>query len=235
MKNLLIVLALAGAGVIGLGFYLGWFHIGSDNAGGISNVTLSVDKDKIEADRKIAVAKVQDVGSQIKDKVVGPSEKSMDGTVVSVTGDKLTMTSKEGKEHSHTLPANVKVTCDGKACTASDLKAGMRIRVTTDTADRLAAARIEALDKDTAFASSSHDGQVVSITGDKLVMANTEGKEEHTHLLTADTKVTCDGKACKAADLKPGMRIRVTTENAEPKAATRIEALDNNRDFEKGV
>jgi hypothetical protein len=31
------------------------------------------------------------------------------------------------------------------------------------------------------------------------------------------------------------MRIRVTTENAEPHAATRIEALDNNRDFEKGT
>ena len=61
------------------------------------------------------------------------------------------------------------------------------------------------------IAGKSHDGRVVSITDAKLVMTNMEGKEEHMHALTADAKVTCDGKVCKAADLKPGMRIRVTT------------------------
>jgi hypothetical protein len=173
------------------------------------------------------------LGRKIKDKVAGPSEQSMDGTVVSVSGDKLTMTNKEGKEHSHALAANVKVTCDGKTCTAADLKAGMRIRVTTDEVAPHTAARIEALDKDAAFASSSHDGKVVSITGNKLVMTDMEGKGEHTCTLTADAKVTCDGKLCKASDLKPGMRIRVTSERADAHTATRIEALDKNPDFEK--
>ena len=114
MTRLLFVLVLVGASAVGLGFYLGWFHIGSDNADGKSNVTLSVDTDKFQEDRKTAVANVQDVGRQIKDKVAGPGDKTMDGTVVSVSGDKLTMTNKEGKEHGHTLGANVKVTCDGK-------------------------------------------------------------------------------------------------------------------------
>jgi GH24 family phage-related lysozyme (muramidase) len=159
----------------------------------------------------------------------------MDGTVVSVGADKLTMADKEGKEHSHALAANVKVTCDGKTCTALDLKAGMRIRVTTDTTDQHAATRIEALDKDTAFASSSHDGKAVSITGVRIVMTNMEGAEEHTYTLNADVKVTCDGKVCKTMDLKPGMRVRVTTENGEPHTATRIEALDSNRDFDKAA
>ncbi len=235
MKRLLFVLVLVGAGAVGLGLYLGWFHIGSDNADGNSSVTLSVDKDKIQKDEKTAVAEVRDLGRQIRAKVAESSEQSVDGTVVSVSDDKLTMTDQEGKEHRHALAANIKVTCDGKTCTAADLKAGMRIRVTTDTADRHSAARIEALDKNAVFASSSHDGQVVSITGEKLVMTNIEGKKKHTHTLTAEVKVTCDGKDCKAADLKPGMRIRVTTANEEPHAATRIEALDNNRDFEKGA
>ena len=84
-------------------------------------------------------------------------------------------------------------------------------------------------------ADKSHDGKVVSITAVKLVMTNMESEEEHMHALTADVRITCDGKVCKAADLKSGMRIRVTTENAEPHAATRIEALDTNRDFEKGA
>jgi hypothetical protein len=151
MKPLILVLVLVGAAIVGLGFYRGWFQVGSDSADGKSNVTLSVDTDKFQEDRKTAVANVQHLGHQAKDKVAGPSEKSMDGTVVSVSDDKLTMANKEGKEHSHTLAANVKVTCDGKACTALDLKAGMRIRVTTDSADREAAAHIEALDKNPDF------------------------------------------------------------------------------------
>jgi hypothetical protein len=165
MKGFLCVLVLIGVGAVCLGFYQGWFSIGSDNSDGKSNVTLSVDKDKFRKDEKTAVANVQDVGRQVKDKVAGPSEKSTDG-------------------------------------------------------------------KDKALANSSRDGKAVSITGAKLVMTNMEGEEEHTYTLAADIKVTCDGKVCKAADLKRGMRVRVTTENAESHAATRIEALDNNREFE---
>ena len=155
MNRFLFVIVLVGAVIIGLGFYRGWFHLGSDNAEHKSNVTLSVDKDKIKDDEKKAVEKVQDLGHQVKD-------------------------------------------------------------------------------KNAAAASNSHDGKAVSITEDKLVMTNTEGSEQHTHLLAADLKVTCDGKVCKSSDVKPGMRIRVTTDNVEPHAATRIEALDNNSDFKKG-
>ena len=85
------------------------------------------------------------------------------------------------------------------------------------------------------LAGKSHDGKVVSVSGAKLVMTNLEGEDEHVHALTADVRITCDGKACKATDLKSGMRIRVTTESAEPKAATRIEALDSHQDFGKGA
>lgn len=234
MKRLFLVLVLVGAGVVGLGFYLGWFHVEADSGGGKSAVTLSVDRDKIQEDRNTTAASVQEVGRHLHINAGAPTETTMDGTVVRIEGDKLTMATKEGKEHSHSLAANLKVTCDGKTCTATDLKPGMRIRVTPDTKDRYAAARIEALDRDPAFASSSHDGQVVSITRDKLVMTNTNGSEEHTHTLKAELRVTCDGSDCKVADLKPGMRVRVTTKIGEPYAATRIEALDNKRDFQKG-
>ncbi len=151
MKVLLFVLILIGAGIVGLGFYRGWFHVGSDNADGKSNVTLSVDTNKFQEDRKSAEAEVKGLGHQNKDKVAGPSEKTMDGTFVSVSADKLTMANKDGKEHGHALAANVKTTCDGKTCTAEDLKAGMRIRVTTDDAAPHAASRIEALDKNSDF------------------------------------------------------------------------------------
>lgn len=151
MKGFLIVLVLLVAGGVGLAFYREWLSVDSDKADGKSNVTLSVDTDKMHADEKTAVANVQDVGRQIKDKVAGPSEKSMDGTVVSVSADKLLMTNKEGKEHSHALAANVKVTCDGKSCKAADLKPGMRIRVTSENTSPHAATRIEALDNNRDF------------------------------------------------------------------------------------
>jgi hypothetical protein len=160
MKAVVVVVVLIAVAILGMGFYEGWFQVGSDNAKGKSNVTLSVDKDKIKEDTKTAVAKIEDMGHQVKDKVEGStdknkvegkSEQSMDGTVVRVSADKLIMTGKEGKEHSHALAADVKVTCDGKTCAVADLKAGMRIRVTADATERQTATRIEALDNNPDF------------------------------------------------------------------------------------
>lgn len=84
--------------------------------------------------------------------------------------------------------------------------------------------------KDTQAEQAMHDGNVVSITGNKLVMTSKEG-QEHSHTLTADAKLTLDGKACNADDLKPGTRIRVTTQGSDKSVANRIEGLDKNLDF----
>jgi hypothetical protein len=54
----------------------------------------------------------------------------------------------------------------------------------------------------------THLGKLVSITGSQLVMTGAQDKADRTCTLTADVKVTCDGKACKSSDLKPGMMIR---------------------------
>jgi hypothetical protein len=143
---------------------MGWFHVDAQNADGKSNVTLSVDKDKVKEDSKAAVEKVEDLGHQLKDKVGGTTETTMDGTVVSIVNDKLTMANKEGKEHSHTVIANTKVTSDGKAATVADLKKGERIRV---TAAKDVAVRIEALDKDAEFAKENPDAKGAGFTGDK--------------------------------------------------------------------
>jgi len=153
-----------------------------------------------------------------------------DGKLVSITGNKLVMTVKTGQEHSHTLTANAKFTLDGKACKADDLKPGARIRVTTPAADKTMASHIEAIDQHKDFAVKSHDGRFVSITGEKLVMTNKAG-QEHSHAMSADAKVTLDGKISKASDLKPGLRIRVTLENDAPHAAARVEAIEKNLDF----
>lgn len=78
--------------------------------------------------------------------------------------------------------------------------------------------------------SNTHDGKVVSMTGNKLVMTNQEGKE-CSHTLATDAKLTCDGKVCKAEDLKAGKKIRVTTKKDDLSVATGIESLNKNAEF----
>lgn len=58
-----------------------------------------------------------------------------------------------------------------------------------------------------------------------------EVPNEHSHSISADTKITCDGKDCKASDLKANLKIRVTTKKSDKGAATVIEAIDKNGDF----
>jgi hypothetical protein len=83
---------------------------------------------------------------------------------------------------------------------------------------------------DDAAKANSHEGKVVSVTGDKLVMTDKNGNE-HSHTLATDARVTCDGKACKLSDLKPGMKIRVTTKAGDKTTAIKVEALKNNTSF----
>lgn len=55
-----------------------------------------------------------------------------EGKVVKVDGAKLTMTGKDGKEHSHVIPAGAKIIVDGKEAKLADLKAGQEITVVVD-------------------------------------------------------------------------------------------------------
>ncbi len=60
--SLIIVVLLVGVGC--LGFYLGWFHLGTESSDGKTHVTFTVDQEKIKADESAAVDKVQSVGKK---------------------------------------------------------------------------------------------------------------------------------------------------------------------------
>ena len=60
MKALLVVIVLLLAGFIGLACYRGWVHFSTDGADEKPNVTLEVDKNKIEADK----VKVEGLGQR---------------------------------------------------------------------------------------------------------------------------------------------------------------------------
>jgi hypothetical protein len=82
-----------------------------------------------------------------------------------------------------------------------------------------------------------HEGTVVSVTADTLVMkGNAEDGEEarkHSHTLADNARVLCDGKECKLEDLKAGQKVRVTTQKGDKGIAVRVEALSKNKTFEK--
>ena len=79
-------------------------------------------------------------------------------------------------------------------------------------ASAVTAAALLALTQVAAAADKTHEGTVVSAAEGKLVMADKEGKNEHTHMLTATTKVTLDGKTAKITDLHQGDMVKVTTD-----------------------
>ena len=53
-------------------------------------------------------------------------------------------------------------------------------------------------------AGDTHSGVVVSAGEGKLTMTDKDGKE-HSHAITADAKISCNGEACKLEDLKKGL------------------------------
>jgi hypothetical protein len=68
------------------------------------------------------------------------------GKVVEVGAGKLTMTDMAGKnQHSHEVGPDAAITCEGKKCGLTDVKAGDMVTVTTDTKDgKTMATKIEA-------------------------------------------------------------------------------------------
>jgi hypothetical protein len=62
-----------------------------------------------------------------------PKPGSHEGKVVKTEPGKLTMTDKAGKnQHVMTIPADAKITFEGKACKLEDLKAGTAVKVTAE-------------------------------------------------------------------------------------------------------
>lgn len=88
------------------------------------------------------------------EKKASPTKKR-EGKVVSMTGEKLVMSDPEGKQYTRTVAKDAKVTCDGHACKTENIKAGQKIRITTQDDDRNVATCVEFLDKQAEFASCS--------------------------------------------------------------------------------
>src|SRR5262245_18215842 len=71
----------------------------------------------------------------------------------------------------------------------------------------------------------THDGMVVKAGDGKLIMTYKYGKNDQTHMVAREAKITCDGKECKLDDLQKGFSVKVTTEGKGDKTVvTKIDA-----------
>ncbi len=106
MRAFLVILVLLAAGVIGLGLYRNWF-------------TVTVDRDKMEADANAVKAKWKGKPQEQK------------GTVKEVEMDenRLILTTPDGKEMTVHVTDASKVRRNGAAGTLADLKAGDEVSV----------------------------------------------------------------------------------------------------------
>jgi hypothetical protein len=71
----------------------------------------------------------------------------------------------------------------------------------------------------------THNGVLVKVDADKgLLVVRDRRMLKHEHNVAPDADITCDGKKCKLADLKPGLRITVTLSSTEKNTVTKITA-----------
>lgn len=101
--------------------------------------------------------------------------------------------------------------------------------ISTIIEEKRLALKVEAISKKKS-SPKTFEGRIVSMTGDNLVMSSKEGTE-YSHTLAVDAKLTCDGQVCKAENLKPGHKVRVTTKQDERNVVIGIESLNKNADF----
>ena len=76
MRTILIVLVLIVVGGAVLGFSRGWFHLSSRSSPGNADITVSVDKDKMAADKDKVVDKAQDLGHTAENKLDATTQKA---------------------------------------------------------------------------------------------------------------------------------------------------------------
>ena len=68
MRTLVFVVVLLLAGIVGLGFYQGWFHFSTNSTNQGSSATITVDQDKIHADEQKAKDEMRAFGQAAKEK-----------------------------------------------------------------------------------------------------------------------------------------------------------------------
>ena len=80
MNRFLGILLLLVIGVVGLGYYLGWFQVSTGRTDQKPNVTITIDEDKIRKDKDKALDKLHEAGQSVKEKIETETKKVKEST-----------------------------------------------------------------------------------------------------------------------------------------------------------
>jgi antitoxin (DNA-binding transcriptional repressor) of toxin-antitoxin stability system len=153
-----------------------------------------------------------------------PKTETMSGKVTKAEKDKVMFKDEANKEQTADVGADTKVTIDGAAGKAEDIKDGSTVTVTKkgDTVTSIEAKKPTAAPPPPPppAEAMTMSGKVTKAEKDKVMFKDDAGKEQ-TAAVGADTKVTIDGKEDKAENIKDGMTVTVTKKGD---AITKIEA-----------
>ena len=78
MGRVSFLLLLLIAAVVGVAYYRGWFEVAKESSDQKTNITISLDQQKFQADKEKAQEKVQELERTIKDKTTTSSSKDKD-------------------------------------------------------------------------------------------------------------------------------------------------------------
>ncbi|MDE3107013.1 MAG: hypothetical protein KGJ42_02530 [Acidobacteriota bacterium] len=121
------------------------------------------------------------------------------GRVTAVSGTSLSVQSPTGTTTTYTLTSSTKVTKDGVAATLSDLAVGERVHVELASATSLSAVAVD-------IATPHVMGQVVSVAGNVITIANPDGLQT-TVDVTGSTTYTKGGTSASLSDVTAGSFI----------------------------
>jgi hypothetical protein len=68
MGRFIVALLVLAAIVVGVGYYLDWFHVSKEDSTGKTSIQVTIDKEKIQADENRAKEKVQNLGHQASER-----------------------------------------------------------------------------------------------------------------------------------------------------------------------
>jgi len=75
MTRFLGALVLLAALIIGLGWYLGWFHFSTTGDDQKTHINITVDQDKIRGDEEKAKERLREIGQKVKGRAGDGSER----------------------------------------------------------------------------------------------------------------------------------------------------------------
>jgi hypothetical protein len=188
-----------------------------------ADITLDGDDADLSDLEKGMKAKITKINGVITDLDVTSLEEVINGTIYSidVNDDEVTLTQSTTVRKTYEIPDDADITLDGDDADLSDLKVGMKVKMTKTNGviTELEVTTLEEVINGTIYSIDVNDDEVT------LTQSTTVRK---TYEIPDDAEITLDGDDADLSDLEKGMKVKMTKTNGvitELEVTTLIETI----------